>query len=94
MPFFNQGDIIEVNFDPTPRPQEELCLFFRRGACGACGKRCVADALSIEGGVASPALRSSARPAATSSWRSRNLSLERSVRFCGYQRFVADSCDR
>ena len=49
------------------------------------------DAAAKKG--ASPGLHSSAGLAATSSWRSHDLSFERSVRYCGYQRFVADSCD-
>lgn len=43
--------VTDVAIDPTPRPKEELCLFYRRGVCGACVKRCVADALSIGGGT-------------------------------------------
>ena len=49
------------------------------------------DAAAKKG--ASPGLHSSAGLAATSSWRSHDLSFERSVRYCGYQSFVADSCD-
>lgn len=48
------GSIVtDIEIDPTPRQQEELCLFYRKGVCGACVKRCVAGALSIEGGIAS-----------------------------------------
>ena len=43
--------VTDMPLPPTPRPAEELCLFKRKGTCGACTKRCVADALSIEGGV-------------------------------------------
>ena len=31
--------VTDMELDPTPMLQEELCLFRRDGSCGACAKR-------------------------------------------------------
>lgn len=44
--------IVEAPLEPTKRPYSEYrewCLYFRDGSCGACMKRCPADAISREG---------------------------------------------
>ena len=44
--------VTDLELEPTPMLEEELCLFKRDGSCGACTKRCVADALAIDAGIA------------------------------------------
>jgi epoxyqueuosine reductase QueG len=44
--------IAEINIPPTPRPyksHQEYCLFFTKGACGKCIKRCPAKAITEKG---------------------------------------------
>ena len=44
--------VARIALEPTPRPYKEhraYCLFYSKGTCGACIKRCPAGALSKEG---------------------------------------------
>jgi epoxyqueuosine reductase len=44
--------VARMDIPPTPRPYDDphaYCLFFSRGTCGACIKRCPAGAISREG---------------------------------------------
>jgi epoxyqueuosine reductase len=44
--------VARMDIPPTPRPYDDphaYCLFFSRGSCGACVKRCPAGAISREG---------------------------------------------
>lgn len=44
--------VLEARLEPTPRPYQGLhdyCLFYSRGICGACMKRCPAGAITPEG---------------------------------------------
>jgi epoxyqueuosine reductase QueG len=41
--------ITDLEINPTPRPDRELCLFKTDGSCGRCVKKCVNDALKQEG---------------------------------------------
>lgn len=43
------GSVVTDAFiEPTPRPKEESCLYRARGTCGACVRRCRAEALTYE----------------------------------------------
>jgi epoxyqueuosine reductase len=44
--------VVRASIAPTPRPYEGLhdyCLFYARGACGACMKRCPSGAITAQG---------------------------------------------
>ena len=44
--------VVRLDLSPTPRPYEHhqaWCLWFARGTCGACIRRCPAQAISTEG---------------------------------------------
>ncbi len=44
--------IIEASLTPTVRPYKshlEWCLYYKDGSCGACIKRCPADAITLQG---------------------------------------------
>ena len=36
--------ITDLHFDPTPRPDSEYCLYFKKGICHRCADKCVANA--------------------------------------------------
>lgn len=42
--------ITDWELEPTPRPEEEFCLFKRDGSCGKCIQRCPIGAYTIEEG--------------------------------------------
>ncbi len=45
------GSIVtELELPPTPMLEEELCLFKRKGTCGACIRRCVVGSFTIDDG--------------------------------------------
>ena len=41
--------VISGAIEPTPRPQEEFCLYFRGGKCRRCVQNCPVGALSVDG---------------------------------------------
>jgi epoxyqueuosine reductase QueG len=42
--------ITDLELPPTPKLEEELCLFKRNGTCGLCMCRCVAGTFSLDDG--------------------------------------------
>lgn len=41
--------VLDVELEPTPRPERELCLYKRSGSCLYCVKACSTGALTVEG---------------------------------------------
>ncbi len=41
--------LISEVFEPSPRPEEDLCLHFRKGSCRVCLAACPVGALSVDG---------------------------------------------
>lgn len=40
--------ITDMPLDPTPRDEQEWCLYYRDGSCRACVKKCVNDAFRVD----------------------------------------------